>query len=138
MTATLDEFLAACAVLETEGLALIARCETPDDLTEARTALLGRRSGRVTALMERLAALPVEERRHAGAAINRVKLTLEGALAARASELAAPVAPAAGIDLTMPARAQWKGAKHPVTLVMEEIEAIFRELGFTVALGPEA
>ncbi len=41
-------------------------------------------------------------------------------------------------DLTLPARRQWRGAKHPVTLVIEEIEAIFRELGFTVALGPEA
>ena len=41
-------------------------------------------------------------------------------------------------DLTMPARQQWRGAKHPVTLVIEEIAAIFRELGFTIALGPEA
>jgi phenylalanyl-tRNA synthetase alpha chain len=42
------------------------------------------------------------------------------------------------VDLTMPARARWRGAKHPVTLVIEEIEDIFRELGFTIALGPEA
>jgi phenylalanyl-tRNA synthetase alpha chain len=38
----------------------------------------------------------------------------------------------------MPARHQWRGAKHPVTLVIEEIEGIFRELGFTIAAGPEA
>jgi phenylalanyl-tRNA synthetase alpha chain len=38
----------------------------------------------------------------------------------------------------MPARQQWRGAKHPVTLVIEEIEGIFRELGFTIATGPEA
>jgi phenylalanyl-tRNA synthetase alpha chain len=38
----------------------------------------------------------------------------------------------------MPARRAWLGAKHPVTLVIEEIAAIFRELGFTIALGPEA
>jgi phenylalanyl-tRNA synthetase alpha chain len=38
----------------------------------------------------------------------------------------------------MPARRTWRGGKHPVTLVIEEIEQIFRELGFTVALGPEA
>jgi phenylalanyl-tRNA synthetase alpha chain len=41
-------------------------------------------------------------------------------------------------DLTMPSRRQFTGAKHPVTLVIEEIVAIFRELGFTVAAGPEA
>ena len=38
----------------------------------------------------------------------------------------------------MPARRQWKGGRHPVTVVIEEIEEIFRELGFTIALGPEA
>jgi phenylalanyl-tRNA synthetase alpha chain len=38
----------------------------------------------------------------------------------------------------MPARRTWQGAKHPVTLVIEEITDIFRDLGFTVATGPEA
>ena len=38
----------------------------------------------------------------------------------------------------MPARHVWRGARHPVTLVIEEIVGIFRDLGFTVALGPEA
>jgi len=37
----------------------------------------------------------------------------------------------------MPARHRWIGGKHPVTLVIDEIVGIFRELGFTVALGPE-
>jgi phenylalanyl-tRNA synthetase alpha chain len=41
------------------------------------------------------------------------------------------------LDLTMPARHRWCGGKHPVTLVIDEIVGIFRELGFTVALGPE-
>ena len=41
-------------------------------------------------------------------------------------------------DLTMPARERWRGGRHPVTLVIREIREIFRELGFTVALGPEA
>jgi phenylalanyl-tRNA synthetase alpha chain len=42
------------------------------------------------------------------------------------------------MDRSMPARRLWVGALHPVSLVLEEIVAIFRELGFTVALGPEA
>src|ERR687886_549630 len=63
---------------------------------------------------------------------------LEGALDARAAELAAVAPPPPRVDLTMPARTVWRGAKHPVTLVIEEIEAIFREIGFTVATGPEA
>src|ERR687886_693559 len=63
---------------------------------------------------------------------------LEGALDARAAELAAVAPPPPRVDLTMPARTVWRGAKHPVTLVIEEIEAIFHEIGFTVATGPEA
>jgi phenylalanyl-tRNA synthetase alpha chain len=38
----------------------------------------------------------------------------------------------------MPGRQRWVGGKHPVTVVIDEIVAIFRELGFTVALGPES
>jgi phenylalanyl-tRNA synthetase alpha chain len=37
----------------------------------------------------------------------------------------------------MPPRLPWRGARHPVTLVIEEIAEIFRELGFTIALGPQ-
>jgi phenylalanyl-tRNA synthetase alpha chain len=44
----------------------------------------------------------------------------------------------ATVDLTMPARTRWQGGRHPVTLVIREIQEMFRELGFTVALGPEA
>jgi phenylalanyl-tRNA synthetase alpha chain len=38
----------------------------------------------------------------------------------------------------MPPRRMWRGAKHPVTVVLEEIQEIFREIGFTIATGPEA
>ena len=40
-------------------------------------------------------------------------------------------------DATMPARRSWRGSLHPVSLVIDEIADIFRELGFSIALGPE-
>jgi phenylalanyl-tRNA synthetase alpha chain len=135
---TLDEFLSAAAALEREGLASIAGARSPDELTAARNHLVGRKSGRLTELMKALPALPADARREAGSAANRVKTALEAALDARAAELAAAAPPPPQVDLTMPARKVWRGAKHPVTLVIEEIEAIFREIGFTVATGPEA
>jgi len=133
----LTTFIAAADALRTEGLAQIASAATADALTGARNALVGRRSGRLTELMKQLGALPADARREAGAAVNRAKAALETALAEREAALA-PRSEGSGLDLTMPARRQWKGGRHPVTLVMEEVEAIFRELGFTVALGPEA
>jgi phenylalanyl-tRNA synthetase alpha chain len=134
---TLDEVVNAALLLEREGSAEIDRASDSSALDAARTSLLGRKSGRLTELMKALPSLPAEQRRDAGAAINRAKTALEQHLTDRAASLA-PVASGPAIDATMPARRAWRGTKHPVTLVIEEIEAIFRELGFTVALGPEA
>ena len=135
----LRDFLAAVGQLEVDGLALIMGASSASTLEQVRTSLVGRKSGRLTDLMKTLPTLAQEERREGGAALNRVKTTLEDALAAREAQLAAAERSAAPKgDLTLPARGQFVGAKHPVTLVIEEIVAIFRELGFTVAAGPEA
>ena len=136
---TLQDFLAAAQLLEAEGLAVVAAAGTTELLAAARTALVGRKQGRLTELMGQLLTLPAEAKREAGAAANRSKVALESAIDARALELAAlarSTAPA--LDLTMPARATWRGAVHPVSAVIDEITAIFGELGFTTQLGPEA
>ena len=135
---TLADLLADADRLEREGVELVTRAESPEALGAARTALLGRKSGRLTELMRALPSLPHEDRARAGAAVNQAKTRLESALTEREGTLSAKGAHAPSVDLTMPARRQWEGAKHPVTLVIEEIDEIFRELGFTVALGPEA
>jgi phenylalanyl-tRNA synthetase alpha chain len=88
--------------------------------------------------MKLLPTLPAEDRRGAGGARNRLKQAVEAGVEQRPTELAAGAAAPTELDLTMPARRNWRGAKHPVTLVIEEIETIFTELGFTVATGPEA
>ena len=133
---TLQEFLATARQLEQGAVASIAGAASADELAAARNAWLGRKSGRLTELMKALPMLPAADRRDAGAEMNRVKTIAEAALATRESALAPP-AVAPSIDATMPARRQWRGAKHPVTLVIDEIVEIFRELGFTIALGPE-
>ena len=135
---TLDELLDATRSLERDGRDLIARASSADELTAARTALVGRKSGRLTELMKTLPALPPEARREAGTAVNRVKEALEAALGAREVELHGGAVREPQLDLTMPARRTWRGAIHPVTVVIDEIRDIFRELGFTVAVGPEA
>ena len=107
-------------------------------LDAERTAVLGRKSGVLTAALKTLASLPVEERKRYGAALNRLKERFEAAFEARAEALEAERRghETAGIDLTMPGRRRWVGAEHPVTKVVDEIVGIFRELGFAVATGP--
>jgi phenylalanyl-tRNA synthetase alpha chain len=135
---TVQEFTAAVDGVAEEGIAQVGQAGSLAELEALRTALLGRKSGRLTELMRQLPTLPHEQRRDAGAAINRAKSAIEEALDARKASLAGDGAARDPRDLTMPARRTWQGAKHPVTLVIEEITDIFRELGFSVATGPEA
>ncbi len=111
-----------------------------DALEAEQIAVLGRKSGALTALLRSLATLPPEERRAVGAAANEMRQAFEAAFEARAAGLAATAGDpaAAGLDLTMPGRRRWVGAEHPVTTVVDEICEIFHGLGFNRAVGPEA
>jgi phenylalanyl-tRNA synthetase alpha chain len=135
---TLQELLAACAQLRTDAPALVAAAASAAELATTRAHLVGRKQGRLADLMAQLPALPVDERRAAGQAVNEVKLAVEAALDARDAELAAATRGSQQIDRTMPERRRWQGSVHPVSIVIDEICDIFRELGFTIALGPEA
>lgn len=109
-------------------------------LDAEQIAVLGRKSGALTAILRGLASLPAEERRAVGASANELRAAFESAFAARAAELAgtADSTATAGVDLTMPGRRRWVGAEHPVTKVVDEICEIFHGLGFNRAVGPEA
>ncbi len=136
---SLAAFIAALDQLSESAPAQIAAAADLDAWTDARNALVGRQSGRLTEIMNGLGALPKEDRREAGQRANAAKLTIEEALETRRAELAAAAATGGpALDPSMPARTQWRGAIHPVTAVIDEVAEIFRELGFTIALGPEA
>ncbi|HEX2721484.1 MAG TPA: phenylalanine--tRNA ligase subunit alpha [Gemmatimonadaceae bacterium] len=135
---TLDEFVKTAEALDALSSRLVSEAVTPAALESARSRLLGRKSGELVALMRTLPDLPAEDRKNAGATINRVKAAIEQLLDDRARLVTSSTHAASQSDLTMPSRPRWKGGRHPVTVVIEEIEQIFREIGFTVALGPEA
>jgi phenylalanyl-tRNA synthetase alpha chain len=110
-----------------------------DEVEKARVEYLGR-SGLISQAMSELRDLPVEEKPQTGQTGNRVKNELETTLELRLSEIeaaAAASAPTTSVDLTLPGRRSWRGGIHPVTRVIDEICEIFREIGFTVATGPE-
>jgi phenylalanyl-tRNA synthetase alpha chain len=136
MATTLTDQLAA---LEAEAAAAVAGAADEAALEELRVRFLGRKEGRLTGIMRELGRLSPEERPAAGQAANRAKETITALLESRQSVLAAeqggggPV-----IDRTLPGRARWRGARHPVTLVVDEICAVLGRLGFSRARGPEA
>ncbi len=106
-------------------------------LAELKTELLGRKAGALTAILAQLPELDPAEKKAVGAEANALKRAFEAAFASREAELARATASATGLDLTMPGRAAWQGGLHLVTQVVDEICDIFKELGFTRAVGPE-
>ena len=120
--------------------AAFERASAPADLENAKALFLGK-TGRVTELMKGLVALPVEEKKSRGAAINQAKQAIEAALNARRQALAEnelqAQLQAEALDVTLPGRRRGPGGLHPVSLTLERIEAIFGSMGFAVAQGPE-
>ena len=124
--------------LDDEARVLIAAASDERALEAARVALLGRKEGRLTAILRGLGTLSAEERPAVGAAANRVKESISALLDERAATLGGAASSGATEDLTLPGRRAWRGARHPVTLVIDEICDIFATLGFARVRGPEA
>lgn len=127
----------ALRALEREALDAVAQATDAKALEDVRIDFLGRKEGRISAVLRSLGTLSAEERPALGQEANRVKGVVSDALEARERAFAGPAAGATE-DLTLPGRAPWKGARHPITQVVDEIWGIFRDLGFSRARGPEA
>jgi phenylalanyl-tRNA synthetase alpha chain len=134
---SLQSFESQLAELEREGATAIAGASSPDELEACRVKYLGRKSGWMTRLGEALGTLPPPDRPPGGRRFNEVKQRLAAALERRGAEIGTGSTTQAAGDLSMPARHTWRGSRHPVSIVVDEILDIFRGIGFTVALGPE-
>ena len=126
--------------LSTQALADIAAASTSDALETLRVGLLGK-SGSITAQLKSLGALPGDQRKAAGEAINRARDAIGNALALRKAALddaALDVRLASeSIDVTLPGRDGARGGIHPVSRTLERITDIFGRLGYELADGPE-
>jgi phenylalanyl-tRNA synthetase alpha chain len=89
---------------------------------------------------ELLKAAPNAEKKAIGQATNEVLQKVDAAFAEalkRLGDAAASQDLARTVDVTLPGRTRRLGHLHPITLARREIEAIFAQLGFTVAVGPQ-
>lgn len=125
--------------LGSELMQQIAAAGDLQSLESARVSALGRK-GRVTLLMKDLGGLDPEARRQAGQALNALKDRLAEAIEARKAALDDEALDARlaeeRIDVTLPARPLALGRIHPISQIIEEMVAIFGEMGFSVAEGP--
>lgn len=121
---------------------LTAVAGAPDEaaLEEVRVAALGKK-GEISALMAGLGKMDPDQRKAAGAALNVLKDEIDAALRARKQGLADAALDerlrTEWLDVTLPGRPRRVGTIHPVSQVMEELTAIFADMGFAVAEGPQ-
>ncbi|MBT4933173.1 MAG: phenylalanine--tRNA ligase subunit alpha [Rhodospirillaceae bacterium] len=126
--------------LRDELMSAIAAAEGTDALEAVRVQALGKK-GSITQLMKTLGGMDADARREAGQAINTLKADVAGAIDARKADLEGAELDvrlmAEKIDVTLPVRPQDDGRVHPISQVIDEMTAIFCEMGFTVAEGPD-
>ncbi len=130
------------AQIEQRILADVAAASDEAALEAARVAALGK-NGAITALLKTLGTLPPEERKSRGSLINGLKERVNAALAARREALKGAALKARldteSLDVTLPVRETPAevGRVHPITQVTDELTAIFADMGFAVAEGPD-
>lgn len=95
------------------------------------------KKGLVAALMNDFRSVPAEDKRAVGQAINELKTFATDKINTLRESLNAGNLESTGLDLTRTASPIHQGTRHPLSLVREEIIAIFRRLGFNIAEGPE-
>jgi len=128
--------------LEQKILADVNAATDEAALEAVRVAALGK-SGSVTALLKTLGSLSPDERKRQGPLINGIKDRVTAALGERREALKAAALDARlnteAVDVTLPTReAPFEtGRVHPISQVIDELTAIFADMGFAVAEGPD-
>ena len=127
---------------EEEILVQIAAAENEAALEEIRIAELGSQ-GRITTFARTIGKLPPDQRKQAGIRINEIKDRVNAAIAARREVFRGAALEARlnteSIDVTLPVREAPAeiGRVHPITQVIDELTAIFADMGFAIAEGPD-
>ncbi len=127
-------------IIEKDVRAAIAGAGDLAALDAIRVGELGKK-GRVSGLMKTLGAMSADERQEMGPKLNGLKTRLGDAITARKQVLETAALNARLVsetaDLTLSAPREPVGKLHPVMQVFEEIEAIFGDMGFSIAEGPD-
>jgi len=108
-----------------------------EEIEQFRIRFLGKK-GIIPGLFEAFRTVPPEEKRELGQWINRLKEAAQSRLEQLKQQAAAGTKTETGtIDLTLPADFMPLGARHPVSIVLNQITSIFSKIGFTISEGPE-
>lgn len=111
--------------------------KTMDDIEQFRIRMVGKK-GEITAVFEDFKALAAEEKKTYGQVINKLKTNaLDKINELKESLETVEVAAEGQLDMTASGSNDKIGSRHPISLVKNEIEEVFKRLGYTTASGPE-
>ncbi|MFC5712725.1 phenylalanine--tRNA ligase subunit alpha [Thalassorhabdus alkalitolerans] len=126
--------------LEEEALQQVEEAASVKELEAVRVKYLGKK-GPITEVLRGMGKLSAEERPKVGQKANEVREAIQARLEERTKGLEEKALEeklsSESIDVTLPGRPIKKGARHPLTAVVEEVEDIFIGMGFKVTEGPE-
>ncbi len=126
--------------LRTKYLSLIAEAQDAAVLEDLRVQAVGKK-GEISLQMRELGKMTPEQRQEAGPMLNALKNEINSALAAKKEALEDAVLNerlrTEWLDVTLPSRVRPAGTLHPISQVWEEVTAIFADMGFSVAEGPQ-
>jgi len=123
-----------------EAKAQIQKADSLTQMEEIRVKMLGKKSP-LTEILRSMGKLSPEERKELGQDANQVREQIESALERKLTEVKAKAQEEKfrqeKIDVTEPGKAEELGAKHLITITIDEISRIFMSMGFSVSEGPE-
>ena len=128
------------AALELDLINAVAAAATVAEVEALRVSALGK-TGAISGLVKGMGAMSPDDRRVQGPLLNGLRDRVAAALAARKVELEDAELDARlmaeRVDLSLPAPHRRRGTVHPTMQVMDEMIAVFAEMGFAVAEGPD-
>lgn len=118
----------------------IQAAKTHDETEDIRVKFLGKK-GELTAILRGMGNLSPEERKKTGQIANSVRSDIEELLKEKFEAVKSAAKEARfrieKIDVTEPGKARSLGTRHPLTITMDEISRVFKNMGYSIVEGPE-
>lgn len=126
--------------IKAEAIAKISAATSLDELNDVRVTQLGKK-GALTGILKSMKDVAPEDRPKVGQLVNEARADIEAALEKAKTDMERKVREAKMkkevIDVTLPAKKNNVGHRHPNTIALEEVERIFVGMGYEVVEGPE-
>ncbi len=132
----IEDLIAELDQIASEAPQRFAACKDKADVEELRVEYLGRKAA-LTRIMRSIGQVAPEDRPRLGARAGEVKALLSDLLEQAQQRHARAATAEPQFDPTLPGRTQRLGRLHPLTIAVNEMLDILKEMGFTVAEGPE-